>query len=140
MNKKTIFKWGVVFIWMGVIFAFSHQDASASSDTSGWVVNVIQTVMINVTHEKVIEQLIVHFIREIAHFTVYFVLGLLLFNALSFKGMIQLGFVLIIGGTYALLDEWHQTFIPGRAFELTDILIDLTGVFSASLIGLFVKK
>lgn len=139
MNKQILFKWGLVLIWMGVIFAFSHQDASASSHTSGWVVNVVQTVIINVTRDKVIEQFIVRFIREIAHFTLYFVLGALLFNALKVKGMIQLGFVLLIGVFYALLDEWHQTFIPGRAFELTDILIDFTGVLSASLMGLFVK-
>lgn len=41
---------------------------------------------------------------------------------------------LIIGFAYALSDEFHQLFVPGRNFEAFDILIDLIGL----LTGLFV--
>ena len=28
---------------------------------------------------------------------------------------------------YALTDEWHQTFVPGRQFDLRDLALDAAG-------------
>ncbi|MBS7359861.1 MAG: VanZ family protein, partial [Oscillospiraceae bacterium] len=45
---------------------------------------------------------------------------------------------------YAWLDEIHQYFVPGRAFQLYDLTIDLTGIFLGTLtfwfLYLFIKK
>ena len=42
----------------------------------------------------------------------------------------------IMATLYAVLDEWHQTFVSGRSGQLRDICIDsagaLTGVFLAA--------
>tara|TARA_Y100000310_G_scaffold339461_1_gene432159 strand:+ start:31 stop:429 length:399 start_codon:yes stop_codon:yes gene_type:complete len=35
---------------------------------------------------------------------------------------------------YAISDEIHQLFVPGRAFTIADILTDSAGIFFASLI------
>ena len=33
-----------------------------------------------------------------------------------------------IASTYGLLDEWHQSYVPGRYASLTDVLLDVAGV------------
>ena len=35
---------------------------------------------------------------------------------------------LAIGLAYAIFDEWHQGFVPGRSSSLADILLDLAGL------------
>ena len=35
---------------------------------------------------------------------------------------------------YGLTDEYHQTFVPGRAATLKDIIVDGIGAFSAALV------
>lgn len=37
-------------------------------------------------------------------------------------------------GAYAALDEWHQSFVPGRHSSLSDFLLDLLGVGAMLLI------
>lgn len=37
-------------------------------------------------------------------------------------------------GAYAALDEWHQSFVPGRHSSLSDLLLDLLGVGAMLLI------
>jgi VanZ family protein len=39
---------------------------------------------------------------------------------------------LLISFAYALSDEIHQVFVPGRAFELYDLALDLAGITIAS--------
>ena len=45
----------------------------------------------------------------------------------------------LIGTAYAVTDEFHQSFVPGRSCEFRDIVIDscgvLTGVLAALLAG-----
>lgn len=35
---------------------------------------------------------------------------------------------------YGLVDEWHQTFIPGRYGSFTDVSLDVVGAISGLLI------
>lgn len=42
---------------------------------------------------------------------------------------LALGFVLARG----VLDEWHQSFVPGRSPEVADVLADLVGGFAGTL-------
>ena len=37
-------------------------------------------------------------------------------------------------GAYAALDEWHQSFVPGRQASVGDVLIDLAGICGMLLI------
>jgi VanZ family protein len=41
---------------------------------------------------------------------------------------------IIIGIFYALTDEWHQSFVPGRNSSIFDLIVDAIGVFSASVL------
>ena len=50
------------------------------------------------------------------------------------KGLILL--VLLIGILYGISDEFHQSFVPGRAFTLLDIFVDSLGVLLAGVVYL----
>lgn len=65
------------------------------------------------------------------HLIEYGFLAVLLFFA--FK---KYGLTIIIAYLYAISDEFHQSFIPGRTPLFRDTLIDLLGI----LIGLFILR
>ena len=74
-------------------------------------------------------QKINHYIRKLAHFTAYLILGVLVYNLLLcyFTNKKSLILSLIICLLYAISDEIHQMFVPGRAGQIRDVLIDFSG-------------
>jgi VanZ family protein len=52
--------------------------------------------------------------------------GLVVVSRVSLAGCLP---VLLIGLAYAGLDEWHQSFVPGRLMEFSDFLADSAGIF-----------
>jgi len=83
-------------------------------------------------------------LRKIAHASEYFIFTFLLFRA--FRGSFKISetgayaCVFIVAFLYALSDEYHQTFIPGRNGASADVLIDLIGIFGFYIILRFRKK
>lgn len=134
MSKKSTYhliSWIVVFIWMALIFFLSHQPATASSELSSGVVQivvgVIKTIMPFIDYEP---NKLHFFIRKGAHFFAYFMLGILVLNALSFGRDLTVRsvvFTFLICVMYAISDEVHQLFISGRSGEVRDVLIDSAG-------------
>ena len=109
----------MAFTMMGIIFLFSSCNANMSSMQSDMIVKLINNVIpINS-----------FFVRKLAHFSLFFILELILFLTLK---NIYLSFFISSG--YALLDEFHQYFVPGRSCELRDVLIDISGCMLAILI------
>ena len=127
--KKRI-KLLLVIIWMIFIFIMSQMDDTISSSQSGFFVNIITSIF------KVnnIETLSI-IIRKLAHFTEYFILGILILN-LFIDSKKALFLSILICLIYAISDEVHQIFVPGRAGKIMDVMIDLFG----SLIGIFILK
>ena len=89
-----------------------------------------------------------HIIRKCAHFTEYFILSLLILRGIraGAKGMRlrwALIAILLVAG-YASLDEFHQSFVPGRTAAVGDVLIDTSGgavaLIVASLFARFRKR
>ncbi|AGY76897.2 MULTISPECIES: VanZ family protein [Clostridium] len=76
-------------------------------------------------------------IRKNAHAFEYFILAILVsgvlfeFNVKGAKALIYIMFVCLF---YAVTDEFHQAFVPGRSSLVSDVLIDFLG----SLIGIFI--
>lgn len=115
--------WGLAIIWMAVIFAFSSQ-ANSGAYTEAYLQEA------NVP------------VRKLAHMFEFAVLAVLYQSALArsiaktneqskikFKHY-WLAFILAF--LYALSDEWHQSFVPGRSSSLLDSGVDAIG----ALIGL----
>lgn len=63
------------------------------------------------------------------HLILFLVLGVFIFNGLPWPIPILIGF----GSLYALSDEFHQRFVPGRTFDYYDLLFDVIGL----TIGIF---
>ena len=128
--------------WMAVIFILSQQSASISSGQSGVFVEQLRHIAPSVD-----QQLLTFLVRKGAHIFAYFVLGILMFNALwrvdlsKFKFNYPVGLSIIVCALYAASDEFHQLFINGRSGEIRDVIIDscaaTVGVF---IISIFCKN
>ena len=86
-------------------------------------------------------------VRKLAHMFCYFVLALLVINALNISGIKDNRIIIItivICFIYSCLDEYHQTFINDRSGKFTDCLIDMIGSIIAisiyKITGNFGKK
>ena len=124
----TIISWSVVLIWMIFIFCLSSQVREQSNALSMDV-----TEMLIRTVEKVAPKSALsvsdlnHIVRKNAHFFAYLVLGLLVSNAMRRSGFAKMQWTLLICVLYAMSDEWHQMFVPGRGPQVKDVLIDSAG-------------
>lgn len=81
-----------------------------------------------------------HRIRKLAHFSEYMLLGFWLMLTLRVYTHRIVSFVAwpLLGGLLtAVGDEFYQTFIPGRAGQVSDVVIDFAGVSAGLLAGLF---
>ena len=128
-------------IWMVVIFIFSQQPASVSSGQSSVFVEQLHHIVPSID-----QQLLTFMIRKSAHIFAYFILGILMFNALwkiKFSKLTS-GWPAISSITictlYAASDELHQLFISGRSGEVRDIIIDsIAASIGVVLIGYIYK-
>ena len=71
-----------------------------------------------------------HVIRRLAHFMEYLVLSVLLYRALRTRRRWDIRaatLAVTLAGLYAIGDEFHQWFVPGRTAAATDCLIDVSG-------------
>jgi VanZ family protein len=75
------------------------------------------------------------FTRVIAHFTEYFVLaGLWICALLPALGGRALAAGAAIAFLYALSDEIHQSYVPGRDSDPVDVLVDTAGIAAAAYV------
>jgi len=124
-------------IWMALIFYFSAQNATLSSaNSTSLVVSGIEFISrLSGTVMPEPEKLLLatqlqDLVRTLGHFMEYLILGLLVFHAflIQKKGLLKtLATILVICVAYALTDEIHQLFVPGRAFQLEDLFVDACG-------------
>jgi VanZ family protein len=81
---------------------------------------------------------------KIKHFGAYFVLTLLVrFYAhfrrkFFFSSKQQITLIAILVLVYGIFDEIHQYFIPGRFFDLLDLLANFLGIIAASLFSSYI--
>jgi VanZ family protein len=100
MPTSALRLWAPVAVWAAVIFAFSSvPDLGTGLGTWDLV------------------------LRKIAHAAEFAVLGALLLRAIAVERA-----ALALGIAYAVSDELHQHFVPGRVGSVYDVLIDSVGV------------
>ncbi len=132
MNKyKKYLSILLVILWMSFIFIMSSYDSNESSQQSGLIVGIITNIF-NISNTDILS----HIIRKLAHFTEYFILGILVINMLKYLSNKYLIISIIICILYAISDEIHQLYVPGRSCQITDILIDSIG----SILGISIFK
>lgn len=139
MRRKRVVAWLLVLVWMGCIFYLSHQPASESSKLSAGVMATILQVVQAIIPLSVEVSTFHLFIRKGAHFFAYFLLGILLYRSLWGKWQHFL-VALFIAFLYAISDEVHQLFIPGRSGEVRDVLIDSAGAATGILLYILLLR
>lgn len=123
---------------MIVIFNLSQQPAHISNDLSTTITEqLVETVQKVAPIEKEHVDNLNHIVRKNAHFFIYFFLGIIVFLALTKSGVKKfhrIWIALLLCIIYAISDEFHQLFVPGRGGQVKDILIDSLGAtFGVSL-------
>ncbi len=128
--------WGTVALWMLFISLLSTDPFSASN-TNRYIDPVLRFLFPGITGPGFT---IAHtVVRKTAHFSEFFVLGALLFWALrrGREPRWRLSWALqaaAFAGGYALLDEFHQLFVPSRTSSVFDSGIDLGGAVISQLV------
>ena len=138
MNKRLLTARIVMTVLCVAVTAFifinSLFDAQDSSEQSSSVTELINSLFRALGIHTVVSELVV---RKLAHFTEYAVLGALL-NTTAFlyggKRMKALLTALPIGALTAVTDELIQNFSQGRNCQVTDMLIDFSGICCGALI------
>ena len=105
--QAAVRRWGPVVAWAALIFAFSSIP-SLGTGLGTWDLAL----------------------RKIAHATEFAILAALLVRAVA-----DLRWAVAIGIAYAISDEIHQTFVPGREGSPFDVLVDSVGVAVGALLA-----
>jgi len=117
--KKFLSLWIPVILWCGIIFFFSSIPDLKIKELGFWD----------------------FILRKIAHITEFGILTVLFFRA--FSGSIKNNISFWSGFSsfvYAITDEFHQLYVPGRGPSPVDVLIDTFGIFFALLILKYARK
>lgn len=131
-TKKSTFIFRIILIVLTlllIVFIFSNslKTAEVSSVSSGRVVDFLNSICVSLKLKFTFTQQIV---RPLAHFCEFGLLGVLSsLTAISYftvkaKSMI---ISLISFSFIAFIDECIQLFSDGRAFQVSDMLIDFAG-------------
>ncbi|RGY96753.1 VanZ family protein [Clostridium sp. AM58-1XD] len=140
-NKNFIIKYGktaLLILWMAVIFMFSHAPADDSTEVSRRAGRIIGSITVKDFEEwsdkkqEVFLERIDHTVRKSAHFTEYMILGIL---CLAVLGSQKRGKSWLLGTCYAITDEIHQYFIPGRSCQISDMVLDSFGVAAGVILA-----
>ncbi|AGA70570.1 putative integral membrane protein [Desulfitobacterium dichloroeliminans LMG P-21439] len=126
-----VVSWTAVFLWMAIIFYLSAQVATQSDELSQGIAEKLFSVIAKAFPWLSGEYIQANFIvRKSAHFLSYLMMGLLTMNALrrsGVKGLRLVAIAIVICVLYAISDEVHQLFVPGRSGQIKDVLIDSGG-------------
>lgn len=129
--KNRITSWLPVILWMSIIFFLSSQVADESSQLSSGITAFVMSLIEKIIPKTTLDLEFLHFlVRKNAHFFAYLLLGLLARRAFyreGKRGLELFGLSLLVCALYASSDELHQLFVPGRACQLRDVLIDSSG-------------
>ena len=133
---------------MVMIFCFSMENAEESDRRSGVISNMIMRLVypeyeqMDAEWQQSVYESVQHVVRKLAHFTEYMMLGFMIRLCLeSWFGhrMNQYRILALIGfgagAGYACTDEVHQLAIDGRSGQLTDVLVDSSGVLFGVVLG-----
>jgi VanZ family protein len=119
--RRFLWRWLPPLAWMEVIFFLSAQPDLPSAP-GPWLDTLL---------------------KKISHALAYGVLAWLYQRALRPRLRASMALRIVSGGlavAYALSDEYHQTFVPGRNGQLFDVMVDGVGVCGAMLLHWWLER
>lgn len=112
-TKQIVYLWLPVAVWCGLIFYLSSIPKLRAAENPFWD----------------------EIIRSILHFIIYGVLFLLFFRAMNaLKEKKDYLWPLVLSVLYSISDEFHQSLVPTRTFQLKDLVVDFAGVFLSNFV------
>ena len=137
-RKKYIFI-VLVVLWTLFIWNNSLAPSDESSMQSGWILNLIDSIMGSLPFGDSTEFVV----RKAAHMFEFFVLAILWCNLIPYycedgrwKLLIPFGLTVVT----AMADETIQLHVPGRSGEVRDVCVDATGALIGIVLFLIILK
>lgn len=145
---KKILYLALVLIWMLMVFMFSNQNGEKSQGTSRKISVIVAKIFthnqeINEDEKEARIEKVDYAIRKIAHYSIYTLGGMLIYNYIRTFNIKKTKVILIsilVGIIYATTDELHQYFMDGRSAQITDVVIDSLGIFTGVIIMYKIKN
>ena len=130
VNKEFVKSICFVVLWVVIIFSFSMQSGDESSELSGGIVAGIVELVFDGDFQYAEE--LEFFIRKLAHFTEYLVLGVLVMQTMKqtrhFESVVVSIFAsMLVCVLVASCDETIQLFSGGRCGQVKDVVLDSCG-------------
>lgn len=124
-------------LWAAFVFGQSLLPGHVSSSESGFIVRLLQLFPGSSGWDL---ERVEHLVRKAAHFTEYAVLGILYLLAARSRGAIRgrMTLPLFWGLLTPVADESLQLLVEGRTGQLTDVLIDFSGVLTGMAVCLLI--
>ncbi|MDQ1144181.1 VanZ family protein [Bacillus sp. SORGH_AS 510] len=138
-------KWWIIaaIIWMTGIFCATQLPYFTGENTSQTIEKVVNTEHKTIdtpSADHGVVKVLNFLIRKATHLTVFGILAFLLFKSVETSNFSYL-LAWILTALYAMSDEYHQSFMPGRTATYKDVLIDSFGALVVlSVVYLFGKK
>lgn len=127
-------QWWPALVWAAVIWSFS-TGVFTSENTASIIIPILRWLFPHATPHTL--HLIHHLIRKSGHFIEYFVFSLLLLRSIrSGRPGTHLTWALAtiaLVACWAAIDEFHQSFVPGRTAAVADVLLDTCGGIAAQI-------
>ena len=141
MKQKRLVLLLILLCWMVLIFWFSSQNSTESASLSSGLLKKLLSLRpdwdsLTLAQQRTKIRALHTLFRKLGHFSEYTVLGTIsaLLGRIGFPTddirqkrvryyFVPAGFALL----YAVGDEIHQCFVPGRTPLVTDVLIDFAG-------------
>jgi len=135
-TPQRVWRYGPLILWM-VFISFASTAEFSSLNTSRFIGPFLNWLFPDLSEPRLAA---IHFLtRKAAHFTEYAILAFFTRRAFitSSRAFLnrywfELGLLLIV--SYALLDEFHQSFVPSRTASIYDSAIDVAGGLTVLLI------
>ena len=117
----------IVLLLFVLIFCLSHQSGEESTETSGWFTSLLNFIFpFELTED---------FVRTMAHFSEFACLSFFMNNLfVAYKEKLIPLIACSLSFFYAITDEIHQIFVPGRACQFLDMMVDLAGILSGFIV------
>ena len=139
-NKRIVL---LILVLIGCITIFCFSEFSAGESTKqsrGLTYNIVKVLNGNKLSEKELTKLtkkVNPVIRKIAHFSIYMILAIFTYmfiEELNIKSKSEkeklrknIIYTCIFCIIYAIFDEIHQIYVPGRTGKAIDVIIDTLG-------------
>ena len=131
----------LTILWMVLIFMFSNQHSTNSTESSqslvrNTIVRIYKLFDSNIDDERmneIVDKWEIP-VRKAAHFTEFFILGVLVFFTFRAFNNKDIYLMILVCFIYACSDEFHQLFVVGRDGNVIDTLIDGFGSTIAILL------